>query len=778
MPVPLGPWKAILAGAFALVLLMPQGMALAQQTQTNWEPNRYRVKCSHDACLTSIYQQIENNLVDIVSRLKSGGWRAHNKFGPVVGTGSEARLEVEDSAKLIYAETKSECSPGSALVRFGAKTQEVSSRPHWVYFFFAHEMFHVTQRTYPAFNTCLEKRYGWVAESLATAVGLHFARQRFQAWFPITSTAGADRSVMKREVLSDAGGREYHMPLYQYEYDANGKPKDSGDLRHYRTSGLWRHLSEVWHGGTMTYVQGYLGKKAVGNDWLKWLHKNVEADLSEPLARVFAFYMADVANWHKPGQPATIFGEAEWHHILYDGCLKYTLSGQNPKVRIDLKIQRAAARCIQIKVDGLKGNQRVAVNAGAFIPYGKVAEADQLQLSMASSTDKVGLDCAKHLRSSDAKVKLLARKTCVFGFVPGDVKIKNIKNAGKIWDVVAQEAPYGGDSFTNTYILSRMAPDPTEKAKGKKDGGKLLKVSAMFVVDKPSASVGGKNLGSGKRRTIGHLNGSPANYSQETIPRYGKDGRQAIATRTPGVSAPSVPVLEMPGGASDKGGLWMLRFSSVNVEEDGMYQQTLVETDYMAALPMDKTGKKPRALRIGDHGTFKAGVSAKIGSQSFATMAPATLVVSEYSPFLLRATLSGTMCRAQMGEKKYDCSNSQPFKAEMIKAFAGFHDPSTRFVVTETLGTRQYARAMQALMSEAMSMMTSDGSAQPGQASSSSGRVTTKCNCSCQDGPYLQRLQKKAKGGKLTSKESQELRRLMRCMTRCTSHYIACNRKR
>ena len=218
------------------------------------------------------------------------------------------------------------------------------SRPHFLYYFFAHEMFHVTQHTYRAFIPCKVRggTHGWVQESFATAVGMDYARKKYSSMFPISKPGGAKQpemlldvnlseravsfDVAQREALSAAGGREYHVPLNLQAYKDNGDEENSGVPRYYRTSGLWRHISELYYGGDYTFIQDYMLVNPVNDDWLDWAHRNVKAGVNEPLARVFALYMADVANWYRPDRPATIFNESEWHKILYDGCLKHKIS--------------------------------------------------------------------------------------------------------------------------------------------------------------------------------------------------------------------------------------------------------------------------------------------------------------------------------------------------------------------------------------------------------------------------------------------------------------------
>lgn len=809
--------------------------ARGQAYQTNWEPNRYKVECTHGNCLTNLHPTIEGNLVDIVSKYKNDSWKAQSKFGPVVGTGAAARTIIADTSEDRYAWTSTGSDCETSTVSFGKKISVIENRPHFLYFFLAHEMFHVTQRRYAALDTCTEKRHGWVQESFATAVGMDFARKAHPAAFPIKTPAPHTEKqtlldvnlnerevvfdVMQREVLLDAGGREYHVPLNLVQLDANDKEVDSGDLRHYRTSGLWRHIAEVYHDGSYLFVQKYLDREANNNDWLEWAHKNVDNDLKTPLARVFALYMADVANWYRKDQPAMVFSETEWHKILYDGCLKYAISPANPLVKVDIVMNRSSARCIQITAEGLKPAERKAINAGAFPLAYDWKHVDPLQLSLASSTDKVGLDCSAALRSNDRKERLIARDKCVFGFGTGDIKVDGDVRSGRIWDVVPQETN-GGSSFTNTYILSRLSPNPTDDQKGD-DGGAQVKISAVFVLDSPDAMIDNQKLGTQRTiglfnglpakyvpavfgldgtteemnsqslkpmRIVGHLNGSPANYAQETVPRFGKDGKQAIATVTPGAVMPSVPVFDMfganpalsPGGnPANRGGIWLMRFTAVEVEEDGMYQQSLVERDHIAAYPYDGDGKEPRPLQIGDKGQFKAVVSAKVGLRNFATRTPATITVDEYTLFVLRARIEGTLCEVMMDRRpSNECINPQPFSANMVKAFAGLHDPSSRFVIEDTPAARQYARFRQELINEALRQMDPNTPSPPDTGTGGSGKGTVVidgCTCSCDDMPYLMKLQERIKSGqRLSAADTKKLQDKMRCMATCTPHYMTC----
>lgn len=62
--------------------------------------------------------------------------------------------------------------------------------------------------------------------------------------------------------------------------------------------------------------------------------------------------------------------------------------------------------------------------------------------------------------------------------------------------------------------------------------------------------------------------------------------------------------------------------------------------------------------------------------------------------------------------------------------------------------------------------------------SQSGARTIDGCSCSCDDLPYLEKLQRAVDSGKKLSQSAmKELRERMRCMTRCSAFYRTCQKK-
>ena len=277
--------------------------------QMDWKPNKYKVVCQDSGgCRLNqaTYRKIEVMMTEAVSALKAMGFRAPLGFGNRVGEGTPVdSIELYDAADRIDEYGNEEKADGIAgavcrspdgeitsTIQFGSQLGKFVDRAYLVHFILAHEYAHIIQHYYPfrSSTSCKPSVPGWVAEGLATALGLESMRKKY---FPAEPTGKNDR-----EARLFSGLRRYDITLADrriIETEHGFTEAWTGGHYQYRTSSFWRHLANVYYDGKYTFVGRYMDLEAVNGDWLGWLWNNIKLDTDENLSMVHAGFLADFA---------------------------------------------------------------------------------------------------------------------------------------------------------------------------------------------------------------------------------------------------------------------------------------------------------------------------------------------------------------------------------------------------------------------------------------------------------------------------------------------------
>ncbi len=753
---------------------------MAQDVQQSWEPNVYRVHCDRaSGCLSAgIRHRIDQLLRRAVIELKAIGFRAPKRFGPRKNKGVQGQdhIVVFDKESTTIAWVQEPCNGGINTMNIGTAAREWSSKLHIFYYFLAHEMFHAIQPSYPAFGPNPCKAPGWIKESTADAIGWHLARKRYPQHFP-----GRDARTARK----DAGLRPYHVPLNGRYRGLRGDDwVTSGVSKFYVTSSFWRHIAEVYFDGSFKYLHSFFRVRPSGGDWLAWLNNRllVEPGIKRHLSLVFAGFMADYAGWGDRGMAGEFFGRGDWLKRAYGDCTKVSLSPTQATWDGTIALRRTSAKCLQVTVTGIVAGQRATVQAAVLKQPTRLKAIDQVQLAFAASTDSKKFHCARAMRSNNRQKRLEGMAWCVFVGGSGEAKLGGVDYAARTWQVVPQRV-HRGTSFENLYLLSRVADRPSDRAK-RGDGGDVLNLRLVLALDVSKLKVtGAPGPSSGKRTsTVGHLNHRAAANSQESVPLSRADGSPAVSLTNPAAMRPPMPpVGAMAIAPGQLDGIYRINFTQAAVREDMLYQESLDELETFAVQPMQGGRKKlkPRPLRVGDRGTFKAHISGGSGGQGWVSRSPGKLVVEEFTPFVLRARVSGQVCALQFTPRR--CESPRFVSGTIVKAFAGFDLPGSKFVVKETPSTKHQRAEKSKWMNRHRGVSGAGGGSGGTGAGGGGGAGSTVdeggCKCSCKDMATMQELAKKMRGGMPSPKVMNELQRLSRCAASCSQTYATCKKR-
>ncbi|HKJ16210.1 MAG TPA: hypothetical protein VJ984_02530 [Xanthomonadales bacterium] len=260
----------------------------------------------------------------------------------------------------------------------------------------AHEFFHAIWYATRASKSDTACRSGnWILEGLADATAWDIAEEKWDGLMYPASTS--DREIGKRW-----GTRTYHHRLPQAECKMMPIPNDPTDEycfpMGYRTSSFWRFLANTHPRGWKVMVSGKGGAKGlldftfVNPRNLNWRHevrwlddglrKRFNYGLNAMYAAFVTFYAYSVPpytdffnNLDEPGVMD------KWTETLFEPCASVDLSGATTQ-KVNLKIDRLAARCLWVKSTGGQGAMQVTFQAG----HDEYKLLDDIWISMPGTT--------------------------------------------------------------------------------------------------------------------------------------------------------------------------------------------------------------------------------------------------------------------------------------------------------------------------------------------------------------------------------------------------------
>ena len=237
---------------FALVLLITLSFkveAQAPQHQVDWVPGNFFVVCQdNQPCplKRDHSERVARLMSDALDGMKKMPFDPPEDWGKRVGQGTaNDYMELYQRGKGLAAAVAMCSNAGrprsDMVVGPDVADKYYDDKDYMLYYFMAHEIFHLSQYGYPFWDQQLCQQYvpGWIMEGMATAVGLEVMRKRYPSVAPST--------LNHREARYFSGMRHYDKPLPHRALGEDGEEMFSGDFPQYFTASFWRHLANAYH---------------------------------------------------------------------------------------------------------------------------------------------------------------------------------------------------------------------------------------------------------------------------------------------------------------------------------------------------------------------------------------------------------------------------------------------------------------------------------------------------------------------------------------------------
>lgn len=745
--------------------------------QQNWVPNRYEVICHGPPCILS--ENAKTTAAQLMAEA-ARGVRALNLQPPVywgerrnMGTPGDhiTLFEIFSEEEDSIAAASPRCAKGdksrAGMVIYNGLEQYLD-REYAVYYFMAHEIFHLSQYGYPFYsereNECGTYVPGWILEGTATAVGLEAMRKKYPSAVP------GKRS--EREARQFSGLRRYDIPLPHREKNASGKEEWSGTMIYYYTSSFWRHLADVYHKGSYGFLGRFMQGRPANGNWVGWLKGNLSRVSHEALGMVFGGFLADYAGWGDPGNPGQYFGREKWLEESFGGCETINLNKQEASGQVEVEIKPLAGECIDVRVtglgkNGLKKGESAAVQIAAVIMQGAPHSEYGLHLGIAALSDKKGFHCAEEVKRK--KKQGLGR--CLLVPDDGRIRIEGGEFAARVWNVPVQEIKHRQSELLNLYTVSYTPLDVNTE--DTKFGGKEpVTVQIYFVLDVAEQKIddpGTATRRAGKKAAVAHF--AEGSDPQTTLPKQDERGMPANSYALPESLRPGMPVAP-PG--------------SMGLAVPGRLGQLVVSQEESARVVLfpgrlQSKGKyQPYALSVGETGEFPMSMTANLGGEPAVSTDMGSMAVEEFTDLVFRARYSGTLCRVREMKPNKPCPNPVPVSGRIVKAFAGSRLPGRHMKIERTPGTEMYRKANEAGMATWSTAITrpatpGTGPSAPGPSTGIGGPIGD-CACTCEEHEATNQTaqemkQREAAGEEL---EAGSVMGLMRCASTCQREYMIC----
>jgi hypothetical protein len=780
--------------AFALVLLILISFPVAGAAplyQVDWVPGNFFVVCEKGSPCPlhpNDSAKVASLMSDAVRGMKAMPFTAPLDWGKRVGQGTaNDYIELYQVGGGI-ASAAPRCGGGnSSRMLVGKGVTEYWGRDYLLYYFMAHEVFHLIQYGYNLWDRqiCDQWVPGWILEGMATAVGLEAMRKRYP------SVAPSSRD--DQEARQFAGLRRYDKPLPHRQIATGGKNKGqemfSGDRPQYYTSSFWRHIANAHHRGKYDYLHTYMRRSGQIGDWMPWLRNNIEDDVGADLGIVFSGFLADYAGWGDPGFPGLFFGRNKWLREAFDGCERVYLDKNNASAYIELEILPLSGKCIEVRVSamgdaGLQEGESAAVQITAIVMEGSPSSRDGLHLSMAASNGKKKFHCAREVKSR----KRFAVGKCIFTPDDGKIRLNGGQVDARVWNVIAQEKGdpstqrqqqgEGKGELVNLYTAS-YTPVNVSSSDTMYGGKNPVYARFYFVLDVAKLEFDGKkpaSSGAAKKRVVGSL--LEGDDPQTTLPKQDANGNMANSYSLPEQFRPNFPIKPM-AGIPVNGKLSNIIVGQQLWEGDN----SASDVSSMILMPAKQVGNneyEPYALSVGETGSFPALITASVAEEPLVATSIGSLMVDEFTDLVLRASFNGTVCRLKGWNPKKPCPKPIQVSGKIVKAFAGTRLPGNHMIIERTPGTEMYRKAaVRALSgwSGSTSVSSSPGSGTTvAGTSSSAGGVIGGCACTCKEREDILLL---GEAIKLRTEAGEdvavgEIMSLTRCSSTCRREYMIC----
>jgi hypothetical protein len=793
---------------FVLVLMIMFSLHLEAQAppyQVDWVPGNFFVICQdgHPCPLNREQsERVARMMSEALDGIKKMPFRPPQDWGKRVGQGTandyiELYQREKGLAGAVAACRNKGRGRSDMVVGPDGADPYFNGKDYLIYYFMAHEIFHLSQFGYGFFDQkdCTEVP-GWIMEGMATAVGLEVMRQRYPSVAPSTTN--------DREARQFSGFRHYDEPLPHHYKDHKGVDMLSGNFPLYYTSSFWRHLANAYHQGDYGFLGAYMDRSGRKGDWMSWLRNNIEKDIGADLGMVFAGFLADYAGWGEPGYPGMFYHRKKWLEGAFGGCEKVVLDKNNATGSVELEILPLSGKCIEVRVaalgeSGLQEGESAAIQIAAFVMMGAPDSRDGLHLSIAMSNDKDNFHCAKEVKRNGTKQGI---GKCVLVPDDGKIRLNGGSIDGRVWNVKVQEK-------AELINLDVKLPSPISVKSQEKgeDKGELVNIyTASYTpldVSSSDTDYGGKNpvyarfyfvldvaelkfngqkppsSGAAKKRTVGSF--AEGSDPQTTVPMQDTSGRMANSYSLPEQFRPSIPLPAHPlAGTLVDGKLSNIHVGWQLWEGDN----SAADVSSVGLFPAIETGNnkyEAHPLSVGETGSFPVSIGGNLSEEVLVGTSMGTLVVDEFTDLVFRASFDGTLCRVKEWKpnKEY-CPNPIPVSGKIVKAFAGTRLPGNHMVIERTPGTEMYRKAAEQGLSE-WSTSTSE-SAPPGSGTSTPGTSSGKgesigeCACTCEERDAINHQGEELKARREAGEDVAvgDIMGLMRCSSTCQREYMIC----
>ena len=791
----------VFALAWAALVVINAPAWSHEHHQVDWVPNNYIVTCHTPPCVLeeAVKTRSERLMAKAVTGIKGMGYDAPKFWGGRIGKGTpDDAIELYEAGSDI-AGASPRCKEGDksrAGMVIGSEVAEYSDRDYLLYYFMAHEVFHLIQFSYPFWNEekCDKHIPGWILEGTADAVGLESMRKSYP------SVAPSDRD--DREARKFSGLRRYDIPL-PHRRECVIKPGIvcgpdgelwTGDPTYYNTSSFWRHLANAHYRGKYDYLARYMKKPANDGNWVNWLRTNVETDTGAHLGMVFSGFLADYSGWGDPRFPGQYYGREHWLKEVYGGCETLYLDKEDADGYVDIELRPMSGECIKVAVSalgesGLSTDESAAVQVAAIVMDGSrcsldgglagpmPCSLDGLHLSLAASNDKERFHCAR-------EVKRRGRQgvgRCVFVPDDGEVHLPGGQEYARVWNVRSQEKAdqaqkrqeqgEGKGNLVNLYTIS-YTPVDISTHDTKFGGTDPVAFRLYFVLDVAKLDVEDpKSRPAARSRAKAVASFTEGADPQTTLPKQDERGMPANSYSLPANLRPAIPMPSQGSGVPVPERLAQLTVS------EGQAASVVIHP-----LRQLSNGKyEEYALSVGETGDFPAQLTVgNINGEPLAATSIGSLMVEEFTDLVFRASYSGTLCRVAEIRPGKPCPNPVQFSGNIVKAFAGSRLPGRYMRIARTPGTEMYRRAAEAGFAEwgdAMPGESASGKDSPVTgAPSRSGDSLTDCACTCEEREATERAAQDMKRREAAGEtlEPGEIMRLASCTSPCQRQYMIC----
>jgi len=781
-----------------LVLISMELRAQSEPFQVDWVPDNFFVVCDkEDECPLNRERslRVADMMGEAVNGMKKMPFDAPKDWGLRVGKGTaNDYIELYQRNEGLAAASPRCGNPGKpgSSIYVGPSVFKPGFREndYLLFYFMAHEIFHLVQYNYPFFSqeNCREALPGWIKEGTAAAVAQEAMRQRYPGSWPSVKN--------EREARNFSGMRRYDEPLPRRQKSYTDEEMFTGDQPQYWTSSFWLHIARAYHRGSYRYLHNYMKRSARNRDWVRWLRDNIEDDLEADLGLVFSGFLADYAGWGDPGYPGAYFDRQKWLGGVFGGCERVYLDRKKAQGWVELELLPLAGKCIEVRVPtigelGLKEGDSAAVQIAGLVMSGSGEARNGLHLSLAASNDKAGFHCAKEAKAGrkfgigkcmmlpdDGKLRLVgapvdARVWNVRAQEPGGEPIVALKNGGE--SVRRQEQGEGKGELVNLYTVS-YTPENVSTSDTIYGGRDSVTARIYFVLDVARLQVNGQ----ARKGAVGAM-GAPSADPQTTVPKQDTAGSLVNSFSKPDrFQAPLTVSTAVPAQAEGK-----LTFFSTATSADNADSQTAVVLFPARENAQGKLEAHP--LSVGETGTYSLLIEADIDTEPAVSLPGSSLVVEEFTDLVFRARYSGTLCLhrdlipGRPGQPAENpCRNPFPVSGEVVKAFAGSRLPGRYMVTERTRGTEMYRKAGERGVEEWQDGMPGEGAsdpvASPPRGSTGTGGAIGECNCTCEERAETERVGMEMKRRMEAGEEvvPGAVMGLMRCNSPCRAEYAVC----